>query len=1187
MKAVPTLSPFGEKLNNLLNHVTENRFQSLKISSIAGAARSLLTAELAKREKAPLLLIADTYESAELVRQNLCFFLPEEEINFFPNWDTLPYDNQSPDKAVLATRFKTMANILSGEAPVIITTSSALQQYILPPELFLKNCVVLQQGVSYERETLLKSLVGMGFVRVDMVEEKGEFSVRGEIIDIYPVTESSPIRLDFFDDELETLKPFDVETQTSTGSSESLVFYPCSEVLFSDETKARALETLISLRANTVPQQYHYIVEQIQNGVAYSGIESLLPIFYPHQSTLLSYFPDKPKLLFIEKESVDRQVKNFFDEVKLEFEYSVQEGNPTLDPDQLFNNDNGFANLTSQYQYMDLQPLNLEGSPEFADLSTADNSAIRSLSLDTSRGQQSPIQNVLNQLKSWHQAGAKIIIAAGSFSKGERIQQMLEELGLTIPITEDFDHLKRGQFFLQLHGENESSFQIVPTVINGGFRWIDHQGESKVILISEEEIFGQRQKKRTVKSSQLKHFFSSLGELKVGDYVVHVEYGIGQYEGLKKINAGDFESDYLVICYQGGDKVYVPVDKFHLVQNYAGGEGASKAKINKLGDRVWSKTKSKVRTEIDDIADELVRIYAEREARKGISFSADGGEMNEFSMSFPYQETEDQERAISDVTVDMESPKPMDRLVCGDVGFGKTEVAMRATYKAVLDGAQVGILVPTTILAQQHFENFKKRFQGTPVTIGIVSRFQTPKQIRETKQALKENQVDVLIGTHRLLSKDIIFKNLGLLVVDEEQRFGVKHKESIKKIRTTIDNLTLTATPIPRTLHMSLVGIRDISVINTAPMDRRAIRTRLVKFSDYVITEAANREIRRGGQIYFIHNRVESIYQVGDYLNQLLPKVKIAVAHGQMSERDLEKVMMDFIKGDFDILLATTIVESGLDIPNVNTIMVNNSDQFGLSQLYQLRGRVGRSKVQAYAYLLTPRDKVLTDIARKRLTILQELNHLGAGFKIASHDLELRGAGNILGSKQSGHITAVGFELYTSMIEEAVNKIKLGDSAKSQNSEEVKLSLNFEANLPDSYIGSMNQRLDAYKSISSCKSEEELWSVRTSLEDRFGKLPENTVSLFHSMQIKLLVSEMSISQLNQGGGTLEMIFSEQFKPDQNLLLKFLNDETYKPKLTSSNGIEVRLDGTSADQILRFIKHFNREVLQTSETPDNN
>ncbi|MBU3916806.1 transcription-repair coupling factor, partial [bacterium] len=807
--------------------------------------------------------------------------------------------------------------------------------------------------------------------------------------------------------------------------------------------------------------------------------------------------------------------------------------------------------------------------------STVDNITIRTLAISEETGERSAAQNILNQLKTWNLNRSKVAIAVNSVSKADKIRQMLESIGLTVPIMEDSQNLERRAFFATEFSESETSFCIFPFPVSKGFRWIDDQGNTKVALISDEEIFGSRQKQRRVKKSNLKHFFSSLGDLKVGDYVVHVEYGIGKYEGLKKIIADKSEADYLVIIYQDGDKVYVPVDKFHLVQKYTGGD-VGQTKLNKLGSKNWAKTKSKVRSEIDDMAEELVRISAIRKAKRGVAFSPDSSMMNEFVLSFPYQETEDQEKAIREVIQDMEKEQPMDRLVCGDVGFGKTEVAMRAAYKTVIDSYQVGIMVPTTILAQQHYSSFKKRFENTPVKIGLLSRFQSPKQIKATLKELAAGTIDVVIGTHRLLSQDVIFKQLGLLVIDEEQRFGVKHKEKIRKFKETVDTLALSATPIPRTLHMSLVGIRDISVINTPPMDRRAIRTRLLKFNDYVIQEAVNREIRRKGQVFFIHNRVESIYQVGQYLNKILPNVRIAVAHGQMSERDLENIMFAFVNEEYDVLLSTTIVESGLDIPNVNTIIINNADQFGLSQLYQLRGRVGRSNVQAYSYLMTPSEKILTETARKRLSILQELNHLGAGFKIASYDLELRGAGNVLGAKQSGHIGAIGFELYTSMIEDAVLKMEKGEKTTPVK-QEIVLNLLTEANLPDEYINSMNQRLDAYKTISSCRSEEELWDVRGSLEDRYGKMPEETVRLFYIMQIRMLAAETHLLQLNQSYDGLDMTFSDDFAPNHESLLKFLANPEYKPILAPDNRIKVALPHSTPVEILRFLQFFKKEI----------
>lgn len=1178
MKQNRKKSPFGLKLQEVTDLVHESRQKDITVTSLSGSAQSLLISLLLEHADLPLLLIAENYEKAEQIQQDLEFFCDPSEVNFFPHWDTLPYDNQSPDKDVLAIRFRTLMNILNQTARVVVTTPNALMQHIMPTKIFLENCFRMEVGSSYPREDLSEKLVRMGYIRVDMVEEKGEFSIRGEIIDLYPIGEEIPFRLDFFDDELESIKTFDVETQRSSDSWKAIDLYPALELLYSDDTVENALNGLIPLKVNTVPQQYHHIVEQIQNRVSFSGMESLLPIFYPETPTLLDYFHQKQlRIVFLDHARIESQSKSFFNEVISEYEYSRQEGNPTLPPDRLFLTFEMLIDRLEHYSCLDFQQVNDSDVNRKTDLSTMDNSAIRSLSISPGKVTQSPTRNVLQQLIEWHRNGAKIAIAAENQSKGEQIRQMLEEMDISAPVLDESSIKGRKEFLLTDRHERDYSFCIFTVHVNSGFRWVDSLGDTGVILITDEEIFGPKQKQRRVKKSNLKHFFSSLGDLKVGDYVVHVEYGIGKYEGLKKISAGQSESDFLVISYQGGDKVYVPVDKFNLVQNYTGGEGGGRARLNKLGDKAWTKAKSKVRSEVDDIADELIRIYAEREARKGIAFSKDSTMMNEFALSFPYQETEDQESTIQEVFGDMESQRPMDRLVCGDVGFGKTEIAMRAAFKAVIDSFQVGVLVPTTILAQQHYENFKKRFRDLPVRIGLVSRFQTPKQIRETKKALKEGELDIIIGTHRLLSKDIDFKKLGLLVVDEEQRFGVKHKEAIKKYRSTVDSLTLTATPIPRTLHMSMVGIRDISVINTAPMDRRAIRTRLVKFSDYVITEAVNRELRRGGQVYFIHNRVESIYQVGEYLNQLLPKVKISVAHGQMSERDLENVMMDFIEGESDILLATTIVESGLDISNVNTILINNADQFGLSQLYQLRGRVGRSNQQAYAYLLTPREKVLSEDARKRLTILQELNHLGAGFKIASHDLELRGAGNLLGSKQSGHIAAIGFELYTAMVDEAVQKLRQGDAGAKDEDREIKLNMNFEANLPDSYIASMNQRLDAYKSISSCKTEEELWEVRSSLEDRYGKLPKQTVALFVSMQIKILIATMQILQLNQGAGSIEMLFSEAFQPDPVKLMGFLNNTEYSPKLLPNNGIQASLSGISPEGVLRFLMNFKKEI----------
>ncbi|MCG8333506.1 MAG: transcription-repair coupling factor [Proteobacteria bacterium] len=1182
MSQASDTTTFQGKIHQAIKRISQSPRSSTLLSSLSGSAGTLFVSQLADNTSKPIVILAETYETAEAIRQDLAFLSDESTIGFFPQWDVLPFDNQSPGKEVLATRFKALSGILTNSHRITITTPNAVMQYLMPVNVFLEHSFEITSGDTYDREHLLGRLVNNGFVRVEMVEERGEFSVRGEIIDLFPLNEDEPVRLDFFDDELESIKFFDIETQRSKSQLESLTIFPAQEVLYTDSGAQKAIERLIPYKANTVPQTYGYIVEQIQAQAHFSAIENLLPLFYESVASVFDYFTQAPLVMFFDKEAVVKRSDDYFNEILSEYSYSKQEGNPTLDPDSLLMTVAQLQGRLEDMQSFNIQSLDMENNHPDYNFSTVDNTALRSLAVDAESPELSTVETVMQQLKTWNRAGAKVMIAANSYSKADRIRQMLEKTELSIPIQEKVNSRQYTDFLLSDFSATETSFCITPSPVSSGFRWIDSLGATKVALVTEEEIFGLKKRHRRVGRSGIKQVFSSLSDLNVGDFVVHVEYGIGKYEGLKKIAAGQYESDYLVIVYHGGDKVYVPVDKFHLVQKYTGGE-VGQARISKLGNKTWSKTKSKVQSEIDDMAEELVKINAIRKAKKGVAFSPDSTLMNEFTLSFIYQETEDQEKAIREVLQDMESDNPMDRLVCGDVGFGKTEVAMRAAYKAVIDGYQVGILVPTTILAQQHHDSFKDRFANTPVEVRLLSRFQTPKQIKETINGLKNGKVDIVIGTHRMLSKDVVFTKLGLLVIDEEQRFGVKHKEKIKQFRTTVDSLTLSATPIPRTLHMSLVGIRDISVINTPPMDRRAIRTRLMKFNDYVIQESVNREIRRNGQVFFIHNRVESIYQVGQYLNKIMPTVKIAVAHGQMAERDLEQVMMDFIQHRYDILLATTIVESGLDIPNVNTIIVNNADQFGLSQLYQLRGRVGRSNVQAYAYLLTPREKILSETARKRLAILQELNHLGAGFKIANYDLELRGAGNVLGAQQSGHIAAVGFELYTSMIEDAVTKIQLGEARPMALDEEIKLNLMLEAGIPDTYIESMNHRLDAYKSISGCINEDELWEVRGSLEDRYGKMPEETICLFHTMQIKFLANTLYISQITQTVDSLELSFTESFKPEPQNLLNYLAESKNMAKLLPDNRLLVQSQNAKPDNIIRFLHSFRKQVLQPTES----
>jgi len=1162
----------------LATSVPKLRKQGVSLGGAGGSSVGLLLAQLLDQQNSEVVVFVDPYEKARQLSEDLSFFLGPEKVRFFGHYDTVPYDPQSPDKAVIADRLNALTAIKQGNKGVTVTTAMAASQQVIPPEVLAQSVLLIEKGGVAEPSELAQQLVLLGYSRVEQVEDRGEFALRGELLDLFPVQSDLPVRVDFFDIEIESIKSFDPVSQLSQGTLDQLAILPALEVIVSDERKTRALEGIKQYRAGAQPAEYHQIHEGIEQG-SFSGIENYLPLFYETPCYLFDYLPADFLPVILEPENFLIRAQQSFDEINHEYEISLNEGLPTLEPDRIFLSHSAFIKRIEANKPLSLAAQTSES--EF-NLNCGSNQALSSLSVEANSVQTSPVRRVLNQLMAWNQQGAKVLVCTDTISQAQQIKGVLGELEFSVQLAEGWGPQERRDYCFSPPSPNQPSFVLEPKQLSEGFRFLDPKGEPKLVVVTGEEIFGPKRRKQRAKGSKGKNLFSSLEDLKVGDYVVHVEYGIGLYQGLIGINTGQHTEDFLLLSYSGGDKVYVPVDKLNLVGRFTGSEGSAGPKLNKLGDKSWAKTKSKVRSEVDDMADELIALYAKRAAEQGISFRPDAMMSQEFAQAFEYQETEDQTKAIEELTEDMESIQPMDRLICGDVGYGKTEVAMRACMKAAADGYQVGLLVPTTILALQHYETLCERFKEFPVRIGLVSRFQKPKEIKETLKQLAEGSIDILVGTHRLLSKDVSFKNLGLLVIDEEQRFGVRHKERIKTLRAKVDCLALSATPIPRTLHMAMLGIRDISVINTPPMDRRAIRTRLLKFSDFVVEEAIERELRRGGQVFFIHNRVESIYQVASYLGQLMPKVRMAVAHGQMSETELEDVMHGFINKEYDMLLATTIVESGLDIPNANTIIVNNADQFGLSQLYQLRGRVGRSRAQAYAYFLTSRDKLLSEIARKRLSILQELNHLGAGFKIASYDLELRGAGNLLGSSQSGHIQAVGFELYTQMVESAVAKLQKEPTDRII-SEDVRLDLGLETSLPESYIDSMNLRLEAYKEISLASSEEELWSLRSGLEDRFGALPETSEQLFVSAQLRLLVSGMGMKRLSLKGADLEMEFNDSFQPDPTKLFALIQESKTPLRPAPEQRLIATVNG-DIDEVLLFLKNLKPRLEEMSLEP---
>jgi transcription-repair coupling factor (superfamily II helicase) len=1112
------------------------RRKTLVLSGLAGLGKAWLAASLAGELPGPLLLVSESLESAERLVQDIAFFRPARPVHFFPHWETVPYDSFSPQGEGMVTRMQAARSLLEGERPLIVATAQALMQGMIPAEALRRLCFRVETGQTYPRQELLAKLSAAGYVRVDLVEAPGEFSSRGEIVDLFPPQLPHPVRLDFFDDELESMRLFDVESQTTFQPAEALIVFPASEVAVNPETARRALAQLPHHKSRMQPDSYRQIFGFLERCQPFPGCEQFLPLFYGEAGWLQDLLPDGTTVLLDAPDRLAQRVRDASGEVLQEYEVALEQGTMAVPPDTFYLSPEHWERRLASHQRIALEDLRVEGGGALV-FPFADNHALRSLAASSQAGAKHALEGLTEHLRRWRHSGAQICLAARSQTGAERLKQVLAEFDLAAAI-EPADPAALRALIAAPAAEGVQDIAILHAPLNQGLRVIDELGETRFALVTESELLGEKFRQRRVSKSKLQHFISSLGELKEGDVVVHVEYGLGRYEGLQRLRAADHEDDFLVITYAGGDKVYVPVYKFNQVQKYTGLEGVTPA-LSKLGDGSWHRTKQKARRQVEDLAQELVRIYAARRAKPGHASVPDEALMTAFEEAFAFQETEDQERAILDVLGDMKKDQPMDRLVCGDVGFGKTEVAMRAAFLAAQNGRQTLVLVPTTILAQQHYDTFRARFEGFAVIVEMLSRFRGPKQQKEILKRFQSGEVDILIGTHRLLSKDVQPKDLGLLVVDEEQRFGVVHKERIKQLRTQVDVLTLSATPIPRTLHMSLMGVRDLSIINTPPMDRIAIRTRIAKSSDYIVREAVMREVRRGGQVFAVHNRVETIHAFASYLQSVLPEAKMAIAHGQMAERELEQVMLRFVEGEVEVLVSTSIIESGLDIPRANTILIDHADHFGLAQLYQMRGRVGRSNVQAYAYLLVSPEKVLTDVAQKRLSLLQELNDLGSGFRIASHDLEIRGAGNLLGREQSGNINAVGLEFYTQMVEEAVAALK-GEERKELERPDFKLDLGFSYLLPEDFIPATKQRLDLYKRLADAKTDDDVWLIRQTLEDRYGKIPDTVDHLLTLVRIRALAMSYRLIALERVQGELLAQFGEHHDVDVERLLALVN-----------------------------------------------
>ncbi len=1072
------------------------------VSGLYGSSRAYLVARHLNDKKKASVVVLPTDDEAERFFDDLSFFLAPERLILFPSTGLLPFEQQNPDKEVEARRLSALYRLLADEGPhVAVTSLRALRERLIPRVAIMERMVELKKGGEHPRDGLVLKLQEMGYVRMSMVEDRGEMSVRGFILDLFPPLMEVPIRIEFLGDQIESIRRFDLYTQRSLDELEEVALLPLCQADLSPGGREIAREGLLERvdRLRFKRKDWEPLYNAIREGVYIDGMASLLPLFYRELESLFHYLPEEATFFVVDPAVVEEESVSLDEDMKSR----AGEDEALVAGRELYLAREEFGSNMHAYPVARIEPLRTEG----LSLSVVSNQDV-----STELKRRKELAPLKRHIEGWLNEGSRVYLTAHNTIQAERMRELFGEFSPAIrgaeSLMEDWHHRE---------------VAILVGTPSAGFRLKDEA----LVLLTEEEIFGERVKRRPSTPRGLDALTTQLKDIKEGEPVVHRDHGIGIYRGIKRLESGGAETDFVLIEYRDGDRLYLPVARADLISKYRGMEGRL-PELDKLGSTGWERKKRRARNAVGEVAQRLFRIYMARKAARGHAFSPPGPLYREFEAAFEYEETPDQLRAIEDVMRDMGEERPMDRLICGDVGYGKTEVAMRAAFRCVLDGKQVAVVVPTTVLAQQHYLTFSERFSRCPVNMDVLSRFRSRKEQIKTLEGLASGRVDIVIGTHRLLQKDVVFRDMGLLIIDEEHRFGVRDKERLKEIKKDVDVLSLTATPIPRTLHMSLAGIRDISVINTPPEDRLAITTRIIGFEPALIKDAIERELRRGGQVFFVHNRVEDIESIHRFLRELVSgisaqsPVKIGMAHGQMRERELEDVMLRFIAGGYTILLCTSIIESGLDIPRANTIIINRADCFGISELYQLRGRVGRSNQHAYAYLICSQNPRLTEEARKRMEVIRELTEPGSGFRIAMHDLEIRGAGEVFGTRQSGHIMEVGFDMYTRLLEDALNELK-GEFPAEEPEPEVSLRLS--QYVPEYYMPDARERLSFYKRLAMSTTPEELELLEEELSDRYGRLPEVVRNLFDVVALKLWLKELFITELSQKGDRLHVRFA--------------------------------------------------------------
>ncbi|MBB6455248.1 transcription-repair coupling factor (superfamily II helicase) [Salirhabdus euzebyi] len=1101
-------------------------------AGLSGSARSVLISILEESLERPLLLITHHLSQAQKLYDDLVDLSSSENVYLYPVNELMASEIAIASPELLSQRIEALSQWRKKKKGVFIAPVAACKRMLPSVEQWEKAQLFFRVGESIPLEDYTQSLIQLGYRREDMITSPGEFSIRGGIIDIYPLTSEHPIRIELFDNEVDSIRHFDSDTQRSFSEKfEEITIGPANEMILTDEDFTRGHQRLEQVLKHSLKkmkngsakeeliENIEYDLERLRNGERYKEMYKYISLFYEKPASLVDYLPSNG-LVVIDEMSRVEETAGKLDHEEAEWYRSLLEQNRVVRDLPMSFDWHALQNKLQHTQRLYLSVF-LRHIPNTHPENLVNFSCRQ---MQQFHGQMNLLKN---ELQRWEKGNFSVIIVAPNQKRVEKVQSVLEDYEMNaIEASPD-------------RALPISTPIIIEGQISGGFEL----PLFRVAVITEQELFKKQstRPKRKQKVSNAERI-KSYQELKVGDYVVHTNHGIGKYIGIETLELNGIHKDYMLIKYSGDDKLFVPIDQIDLVQKYVGSEG-KEPKLYKLGGTEWKKVKKRVQASVEDIADDLIKLYAEREAAKGYAFSPDSDLQREFEAAFSYQETEDQLRCIEEIKNDMVRERPMDRLLCGDVGYGKTEVAIRAAFKAVLDNKQVALLVPTTILAQQHFETFQERFQDFGLNIGLLSRFRSRKQQNKTLEDLEKGLVDIVIGTHRILSKDVKYKDLGLLIIDEEQRFGVKHKEKIKQLKTNVDVLTLTATPIPRTLHMSMLGVRDLSVIETPPENRFPIQTYVIEYNPSFIREAIEREMSRGGQVFFLYNRVDNIERIADEIDSLVEDARVTYAHGQMNESQLENVMLDFLEGHYDVLVSTTIIETGVDIPNVNTLIVYDADKMGLSQLYQLRGRVGRSNRVAYAYFTHQQDKVLTEVAEKRLQAIKEFTELGSGFKIAMRDLSIRGTGNLLGAEQHGFIDSVGFDMYSQMLSETIEAKKQGKTYEEIKPFEVEISLDMDAYIPSAYISDEKQKIDMYKRFQTIDKLEDVFDLQDELMDRFGEFPEEVENLIQISKIKLYAKKERIESIFEQKMKIELLMEgeESLRVDGAKLFEMANE----------------------------------------------